>query len=160
MLSDYQCPFCAKMDLALSELVEKYDNLKVVHKDFPLDQACNPMVTRPYHQHACEAAKYKICASKQGKFKEFHHNLLENRSKISSEYLKSTAVTLGLDETNLEQCLESPDTRFKLRSDVKVGLDLKISGTPTLLFDNGRKMATGGMSLEEIERLIQIKSGL
>lgn len=157
IFSDYQCPHCSTMELQLEKLTARYKELKVIKKDFPLDNACNPLVERPFHLYACEASRYKICADRQGKFMEFNHRLLHNRESINSKFLSDSVKLLGLDEEKMAQCLVDPETRFTLRKDIRAGLLLQLKGTPALIF-NGDQMVTAGLTFEEIERLVQIKS--
>lgn len=159
MFSDYQCPFCAKMDLLLEELTGRFKELKIIRRDFPLDQACNPMIKRAYHPFACEASLYKNCAREQGKFYEMHMLLLNNRQSISSQFLAMSISNLGLDENKMKACLKSEKARKELEKDIKAAIDIKITGTPTLVFD-GKEMVTGGLTEEELIKLISIKSNL
>jgi hypothetical protein len=55
--SDFQCPFCKRVEPALKEIREKYgDKVRLVYMDYPL----------PMHNHALDAAKAGRCAAEQG----------------------------------------------------------------------------------------------
>jgi|GEM_PF-2082360 len=159
LFSDYQCPFCSKMDLMLEEMTGKFSELKIIRRDFPLDQQCNPIVKRAYHPYACVASMFKNCAKEQDKFFEMHMLLLNNRQSISPEFLQANLKQLGLDETKINECLNSNRPKDKLDKDINAAIEIKITGTPTLIFD-GKEMVKGGLSHDELERLISIKSDL
>ncbi len=159
VFSDYQCPFCLKMDLMLEELVKKYQQLKVIRKDFPLDQACNPMVPRPFHSHACQASMFAICADQQGKGLEYHNFLLHNQSKIGTEFFPWSVAEVGLDEKRMQDCLNGSVARKTLQQDLKEAIDLEIPGTPTLLIGRD-ELVKGALTKSELEKIIQLKSEL
>ena len=61
---DFHCPFCKRVQGTIGELLARYgDKVKVVHRDFPIDQI------HPQARKLHEAAR---CANEQGKFWAFH----------------------------------------------------------------------------------------
>ena len=68
--SDYQCPFCARVNPTLAKVRETYgDKVKIVFKDFPL----------PNHPQAPKAAEAAHCAAEQGKYWEMHDAMFANQ---------------------------------------------------------------------------------
>ncbi|RJO66074.1 MAG: hypothetical protein C4523_13400 [Myxococcales bacterium] len=156
IFSDYQCPYCQRMERVLEDLAKKYREMKLLRRDFPLDQGCNPMLTRPFHPHACDASRHALCSAKQGKYEAFHEQLLLHQKEIGPDFFKRTIVALGLDAAGMAMCLTSQETADRLSVDVQQGMALKLAGTPALVFD-GRELMVGAMTKAEVERLIQIK---
>jgi protein-disulfide isomerase len=61
--SDFQCPFCARVNPTLARVRETYgDKVKIVFKDYPL----------PNHPQAPKAAEAARCAGEQKKYWEMH----------------------------------------------------------------------------------------
>lgn len=80
--SDFQCPYCASGGKpAAEQVIQAYsDKVKLVWKNYPLDQACNVNITQAFHANACEAAEAAMCANEQGKFWEMHDLIFDNQS--------------------------------------------------------------------------------
>lgn len=138
--SDYQCPHCKLAAIYLKTQLEPYKKDLVFYTvNYPLDQSCNPRMTRPLHQEACNAAMASICAGKQNKFWEFHDLTFRNQSKLGVKILQEQATELGLTMPAFNACLASGDTKDVLKKDLALAASLDINGTPTL-YVNGRRM--------------------
>ena len=96
--SDYQCPFCARVNPTLAKVRETYgDSVKIVFKDFPL----------PNHPQAPKAAEAARCAGDQKKYWEMHDAMFANQRALEVPALKQTARAIGLDGAAFDQCLDS-----------------------------------------------------
>lgn len=74
--SDFQCPFCTRVNPTIAQIMSQYQGkVKVVFKHFPLVSI---------HPKAQSAAVASLCASKQGKFWEFHDKLFETQEQWSN----------------------------------------------------------------------------
>jgi len=83
--SDYQCTHCQLGHHEIRRLVKQDRNLvRVVHRHFPLDQACNPLLRRPFHPNACEYARLALCAGRQGRFWEANDYLFEHGQRADA----------------------------------------------------------------------------
>ncbi len=141
--SDFQCPFCKRVEPTLKEVRQKYgDNVRLVYMDYPL----------PMHNHALDAAKAGRCAAEQGKFWPFHDALFADQSKESPEDLKATAKTLGLDTTKFNSCFDKAKYEAGVRADLEQGKELGIDGTPAF-FINGR-MLVGAQPPDSFDQII------
>ena len=71
--SDYQCPFCARVNPTLDRIRQTYpDKVRIVFKDFPL----------PNHPEAPKASEAAYCAGEQGKYWEMHDRLFANQQAL------------------------------------------------------------------------------
>lgn len=144
VFSDYECPFCARLDSTVRGLKARYGaDVRVVAKDFPL----------PNHPHAAKAAEAAECAHEQGKFWEMHHQLLQNRERLEEGHLRDYASAAGLDLDAFTSCLSSGRNADEWREDKSEGETLGISGTPSLLV-NGRLLA-GAVTYHELVSVIE-----
>ncbi len=142
--SDFQCPYCSRVNPTLKQVEEKYgDKLRVVFRDFPLVQI---------HKDAAKAAEAGECAHEQGKFWEMHDRLFANQSKLQVEALKQTATEIGLDAEKFNQCLDSAKYASEVQQDVDEGARYGVTGTPAF-FINGR-LLSGAQPLEAFTELI------
>jgi protein-disulfide isomerase/uncharacterized membrane protein len=159
--SDFQCPFCRVTAGQLANIKKKYqDQIRLVFKYFPLNEACNSLIKGAAHYAACEAARLAICMNQQGLFEPTYNALFENQetfpqTNFVAEFMPTlqknipTPVDLVLTKT----CASSPETNRILLSDVQDGIDLKINGLPTALV-NGYK-TVGILRFEVWDLLIE-----
>jgi len=147
--SDYQCPFCSIAHHKVREMVEaRKAQVRLVHRNYPLDLTCNTDIKRPFHAAACLRAKAAFCASEQGKFWEMNDLLFAKQREHNLE-VETLAVDLGLDRARFAACLTSPKIQAHLAADVEEATRHKITGTPTYVID-GKKF-TGQLTEAELD---------
>ena len=134
--SDYQCPFCKRAHQKVRDLIRKYPSrLRLVHRNFPLDKACNPLVKKDFHPRACLLAKAAHCAGKQDRFWIMNDLLYATQAKMDREKLSKWVFYLGLDTKAFKVCLDSEDTEKRLQDDIREGSERhKQQGTPFFAF--------------------------
>ncbi len=136
--SDYECPHCrsAHKDIRL-QTASHPQKIRLVHRHFPLDTACNPQLKRPFHTRACEFAEAAECAALQGRFWEMNDALfsIQETVKTKNVDLSEIAVRLGLDRSAFKKCLNTHETRGRIAADIKDAVKLKLKGTPSFLLD-------------------------
>jgi len=126
--SDFQCPFCARVDPTVKQLQDVYkDNVQIVWKHLPLIRI---------HQNAMEAALAAEAAHNQGKFWEFHDKLLASKGRLTPDQIKQYADELGLNPAKFEEDLNSPEVRKRVTDDMSEAQRLGVTGTPAF-FVNG-----------------------
>jgi protein-disulfide isomerase len=141
--SDYQCPFCARVNPTLAKIRETYgDRVKIVFKDYPL----------PNHPQAPKAAEAARCAGEQSKYWEMHDAMFANQRALEVPSLKQTARAIGLDGTAFDQCLDSGKWRATVRAGSELGEQMGVNSTPTL-YVNGRALI-GAMPFENFKQII------
>jgi protein-disulfide isomerase len=125
--SDYQCPFCGRYNKEiLPQIRGNYvdtGKIKYVFRDMPLS----------FHKNAFKAAEAAHCAGAQGKFWEMHDALFANQAALDPEQLGAYAKTIGLNDAQFQQCLESGKFASEINKDVADAGAAGISGTPTFL---------------------------
>jgi protein-disulfide isomerase/uncharacterized membrane protein len=137
--SDFECPACGQAFGDLRELVRSRPDVRLVFRNFPLDSSCNVEMHRQLHPEACQAAAAAECASKLGRFWEYHDLLFENQKALDRESLFRYAREVGLDIPTFRACLDDPATMDRIAADVAAGARLGIESTPTI-FINGRRI--------------------
>jgi protein-disulfide isomerase/uncharacterized membrane protein len=146
--SDYECPHCRRAHTEIRAVVEsRKDVLRLVHRHYPLDDQCNPAVTRPFHRAACRLAAAAICAGAQGRFWEMNDALFETAAERD---VVGIAARLKLDVPAFRDCLAAPRTAAHLSDDIRVGASLGVRGTPA--FAIGADLFRGQIPPGEIER--------
>ena len=126
--SDFQCPFCQRLNGTLEQLKADYgDDARLVFKDYPL----------PNHAQAFKAAEAGNCAHEQGKFWELHDVMFSSQSELEVADLKRHAGELGLDQASFDTCLDSGRFAASVSADLRLGQGVGVSSTPTV-FINGR----------------------
>jgi protein-disulfide isomerase len=141
--SDYQCPFCARVNPTLDQVRQTYgDKVKIVFKDFPL----------PNHPQAPKAAEAGHCAGEQGKYWELHDRMFANQQALQPAQLKEYATAVGLDMNAFNQCLDSGKHAGRVVENMKSGEALGVGSTPTL-YVNGRPIV-GAQSFEYFKSVI------
>lgn len=141
--SDFECPFCALAHERSRALLSVRPDVRLVHKNFPLDPACNPAVKRALHPRACALARAWICAEAEGRGEPMADLLFKNQK--SGRPVEELAADAGLDRARFRECLGSPETGRRLASDVAAGMAMGVRATPTYVV-NGRISSAGDLS--------------
>src|SRR5437773_9648121 len=143
--SDFQCPFCRKVQRTLKNLLEKYQGqVSLAYRDFPL---------RGLHSQAELAAEASRCAAEQGKFWEYHDFLFGSPDELNRTGLAGMAQSLGLNERWFEACLSSGKYTKQVEQDLQDGIRAGVEGTPGI-FINGI-LLSGAQPEAEFERIIR-----
>jgi protein-disulfide isomerase len=138
--SDYQCPYCRQAHGEMRALLERFPTrLRLVHRHYPLDQACNASIKARMHESACFAAMVAECAGRQDRFWQANDYLFAEARSLHARSNAELARDLGLDLAALESCLRTEGPRA-VALDVDEGNRLNIQGTPTLLIEGKTHM--------------------
>jgi uncharacterized membrane protein/protein-disulfide isomerase len=171
--ADFECPGCRLLYTGLQPVLAKYEGkYHFVFKNYPLDSACNPGITRKFHQNSCFAAYFIRCAGEQGRFWEalgyaFTDPVLERDGELDDAQVQSVrdsmvsegASALGLDPEALRECVVSGRYLARVRDEVKQGDDLHLQSTPSI-WVNGRKVERPtAEALDRIFALIVAEQG-
>ncbi len=139
--SDFMCPFCRNLGMALSQFVPQAGGRVVVYfKNFPLDKTCNDRLPGSTHPGACNLALGSLCAHYQGKFDAYHDRMFstELRNPQPADVVR-LAGEAGLNAAAVEGCLDDPKTKADLAAQIAEGNRLGVNSTPTV-YVNGKKL--------------------
>lgn len=134
--SDFECPICRSLHDTLRGLLPNYPQVRVIFKDFPLEQI---------HPWARTAAIAGRCAYEQDRaaFWKMYDLIYDNQEIISAEnaWSKMTdfASQTGLNADSFKACMASPGAGAAVDASRANGLLLEVSSTPTI-FVNGRRL--------------------
>jgi protein-disulfide isomerase len=144
---DYQCPFCHRAQGVVDEVLSRYPGkIRFVHRDF--------LLGKPRSLPAARAAR---CAGEQGKFWEYHRNLLLSSGDMGDEDLRSRAAAMGLDAVKFSACAASDRFDADIKRSTDSGNSLGIDATPTF-FVNGRRL-TGALPTDQFAEVIDSELG-
>ena len=130
---DYQCPACGAFASGVKPLVDvayiESGRARFVFYDFPLTEI---------HPHAFLAARAARCAGDQGGYWEYHDVLFRNQPSWSAQsQIVSTLVDYaseaGLAAAPFETCLRSDRHAQVVSANMRLGRELGVPGTPTIM---------------------------
>lgn len=124
-LSDYQCPFCSRVQPTLGLLKQKYGpaQLRLVFKHNPL----------PFHQNARPAADVAAAVfmlAGSDAFFKFHAYAFSNQQALTQENLEAWAGLAGVQARALEALLDSGRASQKVAQDLRLAKEIGATGTP------------------------------
>ncbi len=134
VFSDFQCPFCQKVAEQIPQLIRGLkDKVNVAYYFYPLDNACNPAITRSFHQYACQAAFLAACDKE--KFGEVHDAIFERQPELSAENL----CALGKKNSASVAALKTKRRKRRSLERLTQGEAFQLKSTPTIII-NGKKI--------------------
>jgi protein-disulfide isomerase len=126
LFSDFQCPFCARVEPTLAELEQAFPGkIRIVWKHQPLLM----------HPNALPAALAAEAAREQGKFWPMHDKLFASQQALSPETYRAAAKEIGLDLRRFDQAVAAKKGEARIQEDQKLANDVGANGTPTMFFN-------------------------
>ncbi len=146
VFSDFQCPFCKRVEDTLKQVVEAYGNdLRIVWKDNPL----------PFHPRAKPSATLaRLAYLKKGDkgFWDAHDQLFASNPKLEDDDLKGIADKVGISWDEVKKDIDSSKFADKFDASIELASDLQARGTPHF-FINGVRLS-GAQPLESFKKSI------
>ena len=139
--SDFQCPFCKRVQLTLEKIRKKYSNeVQFGYRHFPL----------PFHKEAQGLAEAVECARDQDKFWELQSLFYKNISNSANDTeILGMAKRAGINNIrDFEFCWRNGKYAERVKNDIRDGVDLGIQGTPTFIlgiYDQETRTVSGEM---------------
>ena len=143
--SDFQCPYCARVEPTLKQILDTYkDDVKIVWRNEPL----------PFHPHAMPAAKAAMAAALQGngEFWKMHDLMFAHQQELSDAKYEEWAKEAGLDLARWRKDKDSPEVASAIEKDSSYGQSVGADGTPTF-FING-KLISGALPFGSFKSVI------
>ncbi len=147
MWSDYQCPFCKRVEPTLTRILNEHrNNVRVVWRDNAL----------PFHPNAMPAAEATREAYAQGgneKFWQMHDLIFENQQAIARADLERYAQQAGLNMQRFRAALDNHTHQAAINADMEAATQLGARGTPAF-FINGRQLM-GAQPYEQFDEVVR-----
>lgn len=150
--ADFLCPLCrdaARFNAVIQ--ASRPDEVSLVVKLFPLEQACNAALPRTVHPGACQLAAAAACAHAQGKFWAFHDRVFHVGPAYRLGDIESDAARVGLNLDTFRQCLATGQGAQAVARDIAAATRLGLVGTPVMIVNGVR--IDGTMSPSQFEEL-------
>ncbi len=151
---DFQCPACQQFATFVKPQIDlmyvESGIARFVFHDFPLVAG---------HFHAFLAARAARCAHDQGDqyFWPFHDQLFSRQSSWAGSQsspmgaFEGYAAAIGLDTDDFSNCLDSDRHAEVVSANMRLGMELGVSGTPTIFVSKGGGMAIRVVRWNEFE---------
>ena len=142
--TDFNCPYCKKIEPLLDRLVEEYPEVRVVYKLVPILGASS--------KEATDLA-LTVWANEPAKFAGLHKKLMSRPSRLDSGAIAKVGQITGTEEwldntaASVEMTIESSMTLMR---------EFGLSGTPGLIF--GEQIIGGLVPYSQLEK--QVKAAL
>jgi protein-disulfide isomerase len=153
--SDFQCPFCKRVQSTLKNLRKAYANdVQFGYRHFPL----------PFHKEAKVLAQAVECARDQNKFWELQELFYDNSNAVNESEIMELVRLAGVkDIPAFELCWRKGKYDQRIQNDIREGVALGIQGTPTFILGAydpesktvSGKMFSGAVSEEKFIRVIE-----
>ncbi len=140
VFSDFQCPFCARVEPTLAEVRRRYGgDVRIVWRHHPL----------AFHTHAmpaAEAAAEVFAQQGSGGFFRYHDTLFANQSALERADLERYAAAQGVNMARFNDALDRHIHQPAIDADAALATSLGANGTPNF-FINGHPL-TGAQPID------------
>ena len=151
---DYQCGACKRFGLFVKPQVDaayiQTGQAKLAYHDFPV------------FPHAFLAARAARCAGDQDRYFEYHDLVFDTQDDWSvmasaTGHFNDLAKELQLDTDAFGDCLHSDRHADVVSANLKLGQELRVTGTPTLFMHRGGLQAVrlGGSGFADIRQYME-----
>ena len=147
IFSDFQCPFCSRVEPTLDQVKTTYgpDKVRLVWKNQPL----------PFHDKAkpaAEAAQAVFALKGSDAFWKFHDLAFKNQKELSPESYEKWAQQAGVDPAKFKAEVASKKHAKKVEEDSALGTKVGANGTPAFRI-NGAELS-GAQPFDKFKELI------
>ncbi|MBX3186487.1 MAG: thioredoxin domain-containing protein [Labilithrix sp.] len=150
--SDFQCPFCSRVEPTLDQVKSTYgpDKVRIVWKNQPL----------PFHDKAkpaAEAAQVVFMLKGSDAFWKFHDTAFKNQQQLSPESYEKWAVAAGVDANQFKTALAAKKGAKKVDEDQAIANKVGANGTPAFRI-NGVELS-GAQPFDKFKEVIDKELG-
>jgi len=132
--SDTGCPFCKMYHVEMKKVFEEFgknNDVAWVYRHFPISYGDNPL-----HKNAAKEAEATECAAELGgndmfwKYLDELYAITPSSDGLELSKLPDIAVTVGLDRSKFQTCLDSGKYAKKVKNSYDEALKAGARGTP------------------------------
>ncbi len=142
-VTDYNCPYCKKLEPELEKLVSNYPQVKVVNFFTPLKELMQGTDSNT------AAYALKVWQDTPEKYKEVHDLLVAKRSMHNDTSLKAVAEKTQ----TLKQLEESSSMMDVVDKNYRLFTELGLRGTPAMIM--GDQVIPGYLPYDKLEQVVQ-----
>lgn len=153
--ADLQCPHCKDTQDTMKNLATDFPEAKIVFENFPLAEI---------HPYATPAAAEGLCIRKQkgdDAFFTYAQNVYDKQDGLTKEMAEATlsaaATAAGADPKAAAACAATQATKDELAAEVKLGNEIGIDQTPTLVV-NGYALPVTSLPYDVLRRIIAYRA--
>lgn len=146
--SDFECPFCQSFHTTMKQVIEEYgDDVAWIYRHYPLN----------FHPKAQKSAEAAECVAELGgndAFWKFSDLLFERMPDIELTQLAALASEIGLNSTDVQDCIDSNKFADKIAQQLKDGSAGGIQGTPGTVIitkDGKRELIGGALPFDQVK---------
>ncbi|SFN72986.1 Protein-disulfide isomerase [Bradyrhizobium sp. Ghvi] len=141
--SDYNCPYCRKLEPELRQVVQDDGKVRLVLKDWPI---LGPL--------SVTAARIALAAKFQNKYHQAHDAMMGVSSRLTESRINELLASVGVDMDRLNSDLAAHgkdiDAILKRNNDQAEAFGFR--GTPSFIV--GKYRVPGVLSMNEFEQVI------
>ena len=151
-ISDFQCPFCSRVEPTLKQIRDTYgpDKVRMVWKNNPL----------PFHKDArptAEAAMAVFGLKGSDAFWKFHDNAFANQQQLTQDNFDKWAVEAGVDKAKFDAAVTAKKFSAKIDEDLALSTKIGANGTPAFRI-NGVTVS-GAQPFDKFKEVIDAQLG-
>ena len=141
--SDYNCPYCRKLEPELRQVVQDDGNVRLVLKDWPI---LGPV--------SVTAARIALAAKYQDKYHKAHDAMMGASSRLTESRINELLASVGVDMDRLKGDLtaRAKDIDAILKRNNEQAEAFGFNGTPSFIV--GKYRVPGVLSMNEFEQVI------
>lgn len=133
-LYDYHCGFCKRATSLVRDVADKDKNVKFVMRELPI-----------LREESGYAAEMSLAARPQGKFQEFHFELMNASGVLTKDRVHDLARKVGLDVSKMEAEIAKGEIHQAIGLNQQLAQEMGAEGTPAFII-----AATDGSFVEVI----------
>ena len=144
---DYNCPYCRQVGPVMIDVEAADPELRIVYKEFPI-----------LGPNSTAAAKVALATQRQGRYGEFHKELMQVEGVADEAGALKLAEELGLDMERLKKDMDAPEIQAAIDRNLALAKALRITGTPSFII--GDQLMPGATDLDTLQALIgRVRAG-
>ena len=139
VFEDFQCPACQLYSKDIEPQV--IENMVATGQVYYVFRHYPFLDDRSASSESDQAANASMCAAEQGRFWDYKDMLFanwdgENGGAFTDRRLTAFAEKLGLDMGGFESCFRDNKYKSEIDSDLRQGVQMGITGTPSVFVNN------------------------